>query len=57
VLLGNDVLIGPPSVLFAAEDEDKTIGTLPLGNGINVLNADISVLWEAMEVGLIHEYG
>ena len=43
-MLGVDVLIGPPSVLFAAENEGKTIEILPLGNGINVLNADISVL-------------
>jgi hypothetical protein len=56
-LLGADGLIGPPSVLFAAEDEGKTIKILPLGNGINVLNAEISVLGEALEVGLIHEYG
>ena len=57
MLLGADVLIGPPSVLFAAEDEGKTIEILPLGNGINVLIAGISVLEEAMDVGLIHEYG
>jgi hypothetical protein len=43
-LLGADVLIGPPSVLFAAENEGKAIEVLPLGNGINVLNADILVL-------------
>jgi hypothetical protein len=57
VLLGVDVLIGPPSVLFAAENEGKAIEILPLGNGINVLDVDISLLWEAMEVELIHEYG
>ena len=43
-MLGADVLIGPPSVLFAAENKGKPIEVLPLGNGINVLNADISVL-------------
>ena len=51
------MLIGPPPVLFAAEGEGKTIEILPLGNGMNVLNADISILEEAMEVELIHEYG
>ena len=43
-MLGADVLIGPSSVLFAAEKEGKAIEILPLGKGINVLNADISVL-------------
>ena len=45
-MLGADTLIGPLSVLFAAEGEGKVIEILPLGNGIDVLNA-----------GLIHEYG
>jgi hypothetical protein len=44
VLLGADVLIGPSSVPFAAEREGKAIEILPLGNGINVLTADMSVL-------------
>jgi hypothetical protein len=56
VLLGADALIEPPSVLFAAEGEGKAIEILPLGTGINVLNAGISVSEEAMKVGLIHEY-
>ena len=43
-MLGVDVLIGPPSVLFAAGNEGKAIEILPLGNGINVLNVDISLL-------------
>jgi hypothetical protein len=56
VLLGVDALIGLPSVLFAAEGEGETIEILPLGTGVNVLNAGISVSEEAMKVGLIHEY-
>jgi hypothetical protein len=57
VLLGVDALIGLPSVLFAAEGEGETIEILPLGTGVNVLNAGISVSEEAMKVGPIHEYG
>jgi hypothetical protein len=57
VLLGADALIGLPSVLFAAEGEGKTIEMLPLGIVINVLDAGISVLEDAMKVGLIHGYG
>jgi hypothetical protein len=56
-MVGTDALIGPPSVLFATDDEGETIEILPLGKGRNVLNADISVSEEAMEVGLIQEYG
>ena len=57
MLLGADALIGLPSVLFAAEGEGKTIEIFPLGTGINVLNAGISVLEDAMKVELIHGYG
>ena len=50
-----NVSIGPPVVMFAAEDEGDINDIVPLGNGWDRLEVDIAVEEVGMKLELIHE--
>lgn len=53
-MLGIDVSPGFSVVLLAAEDDGDTFEIVPLGAGREILYADITIVEEAVELGLFH---